>query len=262
MENKKRIYFRADAGVQIGYGHFIRSLALADMLRDDFDCTFFTQTPSPYQIEQVCNICSIVSLPSDDTRFDLFLSYLTGDEIVVLDNYFFTSDYQLKIKEKGCKLVCIDDMHDKYYYADIVINHTNNNAELFDTEPYTKLCLGFSFALLRKPFLEQHVCQRIKGRWFVSFGGSDFLNLTGKYISYLEESNYVSSIVVVIGDSYCFKESLKHYKKVIVKQNLSAEQMAEEMSVAEYAVLPSSSVCIEALACGCKSPVGILLIIR
>ena len=37
----QKIYFRADASATIGYGHFIRTLALADMLKDDFDCTFF-----------------------------------------------------------------------------------------------------------------------------------------------------------------------------------------------------------------------------
>mgnify|MGYP006872109998 CR=1 FL=1 len=34
----QKIYFRADAGAEIGYGHFIRTLALADMLKDDFSC--------------------------------------------------------------------------------------------------------------------------------------------------------------------------------------------------------------------------------
>ena len=33
----QKIYFRADASATIGYGHFIRTLALADMLKDDFD---------------------------------------------------------------------------------------------------------------------------------------------------------------------------------------------------------------------------------
>ena len=36
----QKIIFRADAGAGIGYGHFIRSLALADMLKNDFDCVF------------------------------------------------------------------------------------------------------------------------------------------------------------------------------------------------------------------------------
>ena len=104
---KRKIFFRADAGAQIGYGHFIRTLALADMLRDDFDCTFYTQSPSTYQQREADKVCPLVSLPSDDSKFERFLEYLIGDEIVVLDNYFYTSDYQKQIKDKGCKLVLL-----------------------------------------------------------------------------------------------------------------------------------------------------------
>lgn len=122
---KRKIFFRADAGAQIGYGHFIRTLALADMLRDDFDCTFYTQSPSTYQQREADKVCPLVSLPSDDSKFERFLEYLIGDEIVVLDNYFYTSDYQKQIKDKGCKLVHIDDIHDRHFYADLIINHGN-----------------------------------------------------------------------------------------------------------------------------------------
>ena len=97
MKTKQKIFFRADAGAQIGYGHFIRTLALADMLRNDFDCTFFTQSPSEYQQREIEKVCSLVCLPSDDSKFEKFLDYLTGKEIVVLDNYFYTSKYQKQI---------------------------------------------------------------------------------------------------------------------------------------------------------------------
>ena len=40
----QKIYFRADAGAEIGYGHFIRSLSLADMLKDDFDHISIAET--------------------------------------------------------------------------------------------------------------------------------------------------------------------------------------------------------------------------
>ena len=120
---KRKIFFRADASQSIGYGHFIRTLALADMLKDDFDCVFYTQTPTEYQRKELEKVCPFIELPDDDTRFRLFIEELKGDEIVVLDNYFFTTDYQRSIKTKGCKLVCVDDMHDKHYVADVVINH-------------------------------------------------------------------------------------------------------------------------------------------
>ena len=253
---KKKVYFRADAGQSIGYGHFIRSLALADMLKDDFDCTFFTQTPTEYQKQEAEKVCPLVALPADDSKFSLFLEQLKGDEIVVLDNYFFTSEYQLRIKQKGCKLVCIDDMHDKHYYADAVINHGLTDSDLFDVEPYTKLALGLDYALLRKPFLIQTNINKKEGHWFVSFGGTDYDNMTAKYVGYLDADSSVKSIAVVIGDAFNYTESLKAFRKIEIKKNLTASQMQQEMARAEYAVLPSSSVCIEAISCHCKIASG------
>ncbi len=41
MENNKpKIYFRADGNATMGLGHVIRSLALAEMSNDIFDCHF------------------------------------------------------------------------------------------------------------------------------------------------------------------------------------------------------------------------------
>ena len=151
---KRKIYFRADASAIIGYGHFIRTLALADMLKDDFDCTFFTTSPSVYQVAEMAKVCNHVSL-NEETKFEDFINLLDGNEIVVLDNYFFTTEYQRQIKNKGCKLVCVDDMHDKHYVADVVINHGLTDNNLFDIEPYTRLCLGFRYVLLRSPFLQE-----------------------------------------------------------------------------------------------------------
>lgn len=253
---KRKIFFRADAGVRIGYGHFIRTLALADMLRDDFDCTFFTQSPSEYQQRETEKVCSLVALPSDNSKFEKFLDCLKGEEIVVLDNYFYTSEYQKQIKEKGCKLVCIDDMHDKHYYADVVINHGLTDGRLFDVEPYTRLCLGFDYALLRKPFIQASSTAKNPNSWFISFGGTDYFNLTEKYLSILQQDDRVKTVTVVVGDACQYIEDLQNYDKATIFKNLTASRMAREMQRAEYAILPCSTVCIEALACGCKVAAG------
>lgn len=248
----KKIFFRADASSQIGFGHFIRSLALADMLKDDFECTFFTQSPSEYQRREAGKVCRLVSLPSDDSKFGKFLELLTGEEIVVLDNYFFTTSNQKAIKDRGCKLVCIDDIHDKHYIADIVINHGIDNPSLLNVEPYTRLCIGLDWALLRKPFLELSEIKRIRGNLFLSFGGADFNNLTRKYLPILASIDGIDKISVVIGDGLILEESIFDSYKINVYKNLSAEQMASLMQESEYALLPTSGVCMEALACGCK----------
>ena len=252
--NKIKIFFRADADVNIGYGHFIRTLALADMLREDFDCTFFTQTPTQYQKDEVNRVCKLVELPSNDSKFQEFIDMLLGDEIVVLDNYFFTSDYQKKIKERGCKLVCVDDMHDKHYFSDVVINHALTDKRLFLREPYTKLCLGLDWALLRKPFLEHNLIpeQRVKGECIVAFGGVDKLNLSTKYSKLLSNNDYIKKIIVIIGDGFSFEADLKLIPKVEIHKKLSAIQVANLFKRVEFAILPTSTICIEALACGCK----------
>lgn len=257
MANKRKIYFRADAGPTIGYGHYIRSLALADMLKQDFDCSMFTQVPTDYQLRECEAVCPIVVLPDDDSKFEKFLEYLKGDEIVVLDNYFFTTDYQRAIKAKGCKLVCIDDMHDKHYVADIVINHGVDDKSLFDVEPTTKLCLGYEYALLRKPFMEtRDDINRVKGLVVVCFGGSDPHNLTKRYAEHLIMSQGVEQVIAVVGDGYQYRETLSHLPKVEVRSRLSASEMAALFRSAEAVVCSASTTAYEALACGAKVYAG------
>lgn len=256
-ELKKKICFRADASDQIGYGHFVRSLALADMLKDDFDCVFYTAEPSDYQIKELREVCSFISL-SEKTKFEDFLLYLDGSEIVVLDNYFYTTEYQKQIKEKGCKLVCIDDMHDKHYVADVVINHAYGcRKEDYSVEPYTQLCLGLNYALLRKPFLDLNAPKNHpQNRVLICYGGLDAHNLTCKTILSLGDVIENYQVEVIVGAAFCAKDELE---KLAIKNNnihvhtaLSAEEMSKFMRESQVAFLSASSVLWEAIFCGCK----------
>lgn len=261
MISKRKIFFRADAGAAIGYGHFIRSLALADMLKEDFDCTFFTQAPTDYQIREASAVCRLESLPSDDTRFELFLERLRGDEIVVLDNYFYTTEYQQAIRAKGCRLVCIDDMHDRHYVADVVINHGIDKVSLLDVEPYTRLCMGLEWALLRRPFLDaakrgfSHRNDRLE-KVAVCFGGSDVLDFTGRFVARLTQIPSVREITAVVGDGYCPQDPMARDSRINYRSRLSADEMAEVFTRADAVFCSASSVCMEALACGAKVAAG------
>ena len=254
MANKRKIFFRADAGQDIGYGHYIRSLALADMLKQDFDCTMFTQTPTEYQLSEAKGICSVVALPSDESKFNKFLEYLHGDEIVVLDNYFFSTDYQQAIKAKGCQLVCIDDMHDKHYVADVVINHGCTDISLFDVEPYTRLCLGMDYALLRHPFRNPIQRDRTANSYAICFGGADSHNLTYAYARELSKKD--CTIFAIIGDSYQYEDTLKTLPHVEICKRLSADEMAKLFSSVENVICSASTTCYEALACEARVYAG------
>ena len=246
MANKQKILFRADAGAEIGYGHFIRTLALADMLKDDFECVFFTQAPSEYQRKECEKVCRLVELPEDETRFQLFLDSLQGDEIVVLDNYFYTTEYQKAIKNRGCKLVCIDDMHDKHYVADAVVNQSPVKKEEFDKEPYTKLYLGKDYELLRRPFLQPLSGKHRNKDVIVSFGGADPLHITDKVVSLLVEIGAPYHIITILGDKANLSDENKKY--VEIKSRLSAQQMADLFETSAFGILSASMVSLEAMS--------------
>lgn len=250
----QKIYFRADASTAIGYGHFVRTLALADMLKDDFDCTFFTCHPTSYQRREMKKVCPHIAL-QQDTHYNEFLSCLQGDEIVVLDNYFFTTDYQRSIKEKGCRLVCIDDMHDKHYMADLIINQgLGYTRDDYSCESYTQFAFGLQFSLLRKPFFnaaaqnKRNNCLRDL-YVLVAFGGSDFLNLTYQTIHAIKSKNNVREITAIVGDSYS-AENIIDDTKVTYRKNLSASSIADLFQTVDVAILPASTMMNEALACG------------
>lgn len=242
---KRNICFRADANAQIGYGHFIRTLALADMLKDDFDCVFYTAEPSPYQIGEMEKVCQYIPL-SEETKFEDFIAMLNGSEIVVLDNYFFTTDYQKEIKAKGCKLVCIDDMHDKHYVADAIINHGPVSSDEFDKEPYTRLFLGDGYKLLRAPFLRPLSNKSRTNNVVVNLGGADPFRLTDKVVSLLLQVQSSYHILVILGDTVFLSDENRN--RVEVRSKLTAEQMAEVFETSSFGILPGSTVSIEAMS--------------
>ena len=252
---KQKVYFRADADQSIGYGHFIRTLALADMLKEDFECVFYTQTPTEYQKNELSPVCPYVALPADDSKFNVFLEQLKGDEIVVLDNYFFTSDYESQIREKGCKVVLIDNLHRRHTCADAVLGFLVGLEEKeYSKEPYTGLYLGPSYTLLRRPFLKQlqvphpPIKNYSKLNVVISFGGSDSNGVAVALTNLLSASDCVNS-VTLIGN---FKEGLSDNKKIVFKSKLSAQEMCDEFATNDLAILPASTTMLEALACGIK----------
>lgn len=254
---KRKIFFRADAGAEIGYGHFVRTLALADLLKDDFECVFVTQSPTDYQISEIAKVCELIKVPASEEKFDMFLETLSGNEIVVLDNYFYDTDYQRKIKGKGCKLVCIDDMHDKHYVADVLINHGLTNQALFSTEPYTRLCLGFEYALLRPAFFNVPFTTRSNQPPYrnivVGFGGADKYNLTRQVCDILKQIPGIEIITAIVGDSYA---SVCDDAKICFCKNLQAEDIIKIFTKADLAILSASTMTLEALACGIPVAAG------
>ena len=249
--DKQTIVFRADGSETIGMGHFIRTLALAEMLNDDFYCVYVTQSPTTYQINEIEKVCNErIDLPNDETHFNIFLSFLKGDEIVVLDNYYFTTEYQQQIKDKGCKLVCIDDIHDKHFVADVIINHAEGiSASQYSVEKSTKFCLGYQYALLRKEYLTDIKEQSTKKyACLIMMGGIDPFNLTAKIITIIEPLQFSLPIAIVVGAGYTNDHLFQTFDNIELFKGIESSKVYQLMQEAQIGIFPASTVAIEACA--------------
>lgn len=245
-------------------GHIVRSMALAQMLKNDFECVFVTRLFIP-SIKNFFDDSEfkIVYLPLENDHLESFFSLINKNDIVVLDNYFFDSAYQLKLKSKLKSLVCIDDLHDKHFYADIVINHAQGVSQTdYSKEEYTKLYLGFDYALLRPEFLHAVVrnCSEKRNRVLIAFGGMDVLGLNNRFIEWcilFKDEINVSEINVLGFED----EKLMHLAKINsinlkFYSGLNAKELVELFNKVDFGIFSASTIALESCALHIPSMVG------
>ncbi|MFL5764350.1 MAG: UDP-2,4-diacetamido-2,4,6-trideoxy-beta-L-altropyranose hydrolase [Bacteroidia bacterium] len=260
---KPKLVIRADGGTAIGMGHIIRSLALADMLKHDFQIMFAVQQPSEHVIRAIHKITeTIFHLPLEtDPEKDVknLAGFLDPSDIVLLDGYEFRTDYQKTIKAKGCKLVAIDDLHSWHHVADMIINHAAT-AERSDysAEPYTKYLLGPDYALLRAPFLEKKEIRAIAAikNVFISMGAADANNITQKFCEALTGIQGIGEIHLMLGAA---NPHLGKIDELIAKSSsvkihkhfdISADELVSLLQKCDVAICPASSISMECCATG------------
>ncbi|GAL83268.1 hypothetical protein MYP_494 [Sporocytophaga myxococcoides] len=263
------IHFRADGDSNIGLGHIIRSVALADMLKADFNCQFLIQDPSDKISLLILNAgYGLQKLPiTKDYAAEaeaIAETYINNGDIVVLDGYHFDINYHRKIRKKGAKLVCIDDLHEQGFDADAIINHSEGIFPADYRAPfYTRFFLGSKYALLRRPFVVASKSQRKIDNIntiFVNLGGADPDNITLGVLKKLDKVASAKKIHVVLGGAYLHRNTLDSYQtnsKVKLHHDLTAEKMCELMQDSQAAVCSASTV-----ACEYSSVGGILLVIK
>lgn len=260
-----RILLRADTGASVGLGHFSRCCALAASLRRRFDCFLISRNHegrplSPLQHSMLKDAGAGFIEVKGDTQeeFDAaFLGIVAQDDIVVLDNYYFSTDYQRKVRERAGALVALDDLHARHFVADAVITVSPLRREDFSLEPYSRFLGGVDYAFLRAPFLDTPRRERIAGapkRAAVAMGGADPYRLSGRIVSLLEEIIPGVECDIIAGPTVDLSElsGSRHH----IWREVGAEQIVGIFDSADIAVLPASTVCVEAFSRGLPVAAG------
>ncbi len=260
MSIKTVVYLRADGSRQMGLGHIHRLLALSEILKNHFTCKFIIRSPLPGIRELILGICDEISeLGEVDESVELksILKPLTGKEIVVLDGYHFSTEYQGTIKQSGCGLVCIDDIHQQHFVADVVINPAGGVDEnTYSKDINTLLFTGPGFAFLKRPFLMASRNRRPPqgNSLFICMGGADPENNTLSALRVCLTLQF-DSYYVIVGEAYGYKEVLQLYSKesgkhIEILSNLTPVTLAETMRQCSVAVCSASGIAYEYLSVG------------
>ncbi len=257
----KRILLRADANTDIGHGHLMRLLALAEVLKVHYDCHFITHNPPATLMAQMEQVATIIFLPAFDDVLEeaayLVANLIQSEDIFIADGYHFTSHYQQLIRDMGARIVWLDDLHEQYFYADVVINPAGGlSSKQYETELYTRLALGPAYALLRQPFknVQPGNISSIENV-LICFGGSDMNNLTQKTALAVLDLPYIKEVHLITGASYQHQETLekliKNYLgKIFAHQQLSAADMVNLMRHCHVSIAPASTISYELCSVG------------
>lgn len=255
---KNRVLFRADGNSKIGLGHVMRCIALAQMLKNEFECFFVISRPAKEIILILQKFGKIISLsePSKSNELVEFGKSLNKNDIVVIDGYTFDEEYIGTIKKQIKKIVQIDDFANGYFSSDLVINHANSNLIYrYNVSPNTKVVCGFEYLILREQFLKTAT----KGSReiskidtvFICMGGADPTNITLKVIQSCIQTDFIKKVIVVTGAAYMQDDQLKTFISnnpqinIVHHTNINAERMIELIKAAEISICPASSISLE-----------------
>lgn len=266
----KPLVIRADASPEIGTGHVMRCLALAEAWQDNGGEVFFVSASNAPPLESrlkkegshILHISQNIGTLGDADNTTL-IAHEHGADWIVVDGYHFGADYQKRIKISGFSLICIDDYgHTDHYYADIVLNQ-NMYADISfypKYEPYTRFLLGTKYALIRKEFLKwSGWCRKhpdVARKILITLGGSDPANVTLKVIEAVKKIDVSDlDVTVVAGGANRnfdqFNEAVRDNPSFKLIKN--AENMPEQMAWADIAISAGGSTCWELAFMGVPS---------
>jgi len=257
----KNLVIRADAGTEIGTGHVMRCLALAQGWQDAGGHPIFAMATEVPNLEgrlksEGGEVVHLAVKPgsAEDATATASLAQEAGATWIAADGYRFDTRYQRMVKGRGARLLMMDDYgHADRYHADVILNQSANGNEDFyeKIESYTSLLLGPRYALLRREFLKWQGWSRktpeVGRKLLVTLGGSDPDNVTRKVLNAIQTSDIRNlEVKVVIGPSNPHEASLAeavHCSLFTVHR--SVENIPELMAWADLAISAAGSTCWE-----------------
>tara|TARA_B100001094_G_scaffold326599_1_gene383059 strand:+ start:552 stop:2135 length:1584 start_codon:yes stop_codon:yes gene_type:complete len=263
------IAIRVDSATDIGTGHVMRCLTLADRLKQQSNILFVCKSHSGHigaLIEEKGYAIAWLTCQENDTQAALHhASWLGGSQQddaeqtlnalsqhfdapvdwVIVDHYALDKTWEHCFKHT--RVFVIDDLGDRKHHADILLDQNlQASAEKYQhlVNPECTLLLGLKYALLRQEFYisEQEIILRRQSgkieRILVMFGGIDPDNLTQQIVDELVRVPEIKHIDVIVTKNAAHLAALQAQNTLHqqVQLHVSPEHIAKLMLQADLAV--------------------------
>jgi len=265
--------FRVDASLEMGTGHVMRCLTLANALQaQGRDCHFICREHPGNLIEYVRQqghkvhpLACISDAAMDETPIHAhWLGATQAQDAVlcaailstiqphwlVVDHYALDAHWEQKLKPYCQNIMVIDDLADRPHQCDVLLDQTLGRDPL-DYQPWVpadcRVLCGAQYALLRPEFASQRTyslqrrCQAPLRHILVSMGGVDKDNATGQILTALATAELPTdcTITVVMGATAPWIEAIRQQVSsmpmaVLVRSGVS--NMAQLMADSDLAI--------------------------
>ncbi len=264
------VCIRADAGPEIGTGHIMRCLSIADRLKEKGEEVRFisaNEHAKEFITKRGFDCCvlgtDLREMESEIPALERVESYIDSS-IVIVDSYYVTEGYLCKIGIDK-RIVYIDDMFATAYPVDVLINYNvyadKDKYDLLYSESPQKpqMLLGPQYTPLRKEFTisgNKNIRENAK-KVLVLTGGSDSLHIAAKLMEELQVSSeqfeadceFVFVCGALSGDLKRLNEIKKiSEKKIEVLSNVT--NMKDLMEACDVAVSAAGTTLYELCSCG------------
>jgi len=204
------ILFRADANPNIGLGHIMRCLSIADAMAATSNSTILPRGKQDIKFvladDQTSDLIKYrgyepIILHTDYRVMDSEIEKWTELEdsidadLIIVDSYFVTDHYLTYLREEVGRVCYLDDVLSFPYPTDILINYNayasaESYQRLYATcEQKPELILGPSYAPLREMFRDVTTREQKETVTdiLLSTGGSDELHIALEFVKYLRD---------------------------------------------------------------------------
>ena len=247
-----KVVFRVDASLQMGTGHVMRCLTLANELKQqNHDIVFICR-------ELTGNLILLIKYPilvlpkNDNFQSDgLYLNWLgttqeqdaeqtikaipKNTDLLIVDSYALDEIWHKQLRPYTKKIMVVDDLADRQFDCDVLLNQ-NLGTQIEDYKDKVpndcELLLSCDYALLRPEFSNLREKALIKRKntkeiknILISMGGSD---ITNKTYDILQDISDDLNIVVVLGSSSPHNKMIISYAKD--KENIKVVIDADNIS--------------------------------